>query len=177
MGWIHNVCQTTDTFPARALFVGEKHLSSHVTHAYCLLFVMKHFFKCLSYLVRLLYVITCKLCSEYLYRVYVMLCYVILCLLCYAMVGCCVVPCPKNFSTQSDPVSFCASDNKRLVTHPHIVTITHTYTLNHTNTHTHTHTHTHTQRERDSQLHNFYADTEKYCPHADTHTHTHTHTH
>ena len=46
-----------------------------------------------------------------------MSCYVILCLLCYAMVGCCVVPCPKNFSAQSDPVlSFCASDNKRLVT-------------------------------------------------------------
>src|SRR4029434_199103 len=61
-------------------------------------------------------VITCKLCSEYLYRVYVMFCYVILCLLCYAMVGCCVVPCPKNFSAESDPVSFCASDNKRLVT-------------------------------------------------------------
>src|SRR4029434_10448092 len=60
---------------------------------------------------------TCKLCSEYLYRVCVMLCYVILCLLCYAMVGCCAVLCPKNFSvTQSDPVSFCASDNKRLVT-------------------------------------------------------------
>ena len=70
----------------------------------------------LVYLVRLLYVITCKLCSEYLYRVYVMLCYVILWLLCYAMVGCCVVPCPKNFSAQSDPVSLCASDNKRLVT-------------------------------------------------------------
>ena len=29
-------------------------------------------------------------------RVYVMLCYVILCLLCYAMVGCCAVPCPKK---------------------------------------------------------------------------------
>ena len=56
---------------------------------------------------------TCKLCSEYLYRVYVMLCYVILC---YAMVGCGAVPCLKNFSAQSDPVSFCASDNKRLVT-------------------------------------------------------------
>ena len=51
--------------------------------------------------------------TDYLYRVYVMLCYVILCLLCYAMVGCCVVPCPKNFSAQSDPVSFCASDNKK----------------------------------------------------------------
>src|SRR4029434_1415794 len=70
----------------------------------------------LVYLVRLLYVTTCKLCSEYLYRVYVRLCYVILCLLCYAMVGWCAVPCPKNFSAQSDPVSFCASDNKRLVT-------------------------------------------------------------
>ena len=57
--------------------------------------------------------ITCKLCSEYLYRVYVMLCYVILC---YVMLGCCAVPCPKNFSVQSDPVSYCASDNKRLVT-------------------------------------------------------------
>ena len=45
-----------------------------------------------------------------------MLCYVILFLLCYAMVGCCAVPCPKNISAQSDPVSFCASDNKRLVT-------------------------------------------------------------
>src|SRR4029434_8763311 len=61
---------------------------------------------------------TCKLCSEYLYRVYVMLCYTMLCyvMLCYVMVGCCAVPCPKNFSAQSDPVSFCASDNKRLVT-------------------------------------------------------------
>ena len=27
-----------------------------------------------------------------------------------------MVPCPKNFSAQSDPVSFCASDNKILVT-------------------------------------------------------------
>ena len=45
-----------------------------------------------------------------------MSCYVILCLLCYAIVGCCAVPCPKNFSAQSDPVLFCASDNKRLVT-------------------------------------------------------------
>ena len=44
---------------------------------------------------------------------HVMLCYVILC---YAMVGCGAVPCLKNFSAQSDPVSFCASDNKRLVT-------------------------------------------------------------
>src|SRR4029434_1019907 len=62
--------------------------------------------------------ITCKLCPEYLYRVYVMLCYVMLCytMLCYVMVGCCAVPCPKNISAQSDPVSFCASDNKRLVT-------------------------------------------------------------
>ena len=81
---------------------------------YVLVYCVLYFY--LVYLVRLLYVITCKLCSEYLYRVYVMLCYVILCLLCYAMVGCCVVPCPKNFSAQSDPVSFCASDNKRLVT-------------------------------------------------------------
>ena len=63
----------------------------------------------------LLYVIACKLCSEYL-QVYVMLCYIILCLLSYVMVGCCAVPCPKSFSAQSDPVSFCASDNKRLVT-------------------------------------------------------------
>src|SRR4029434_1042228 len=47
---------------------------------------------------------------------YVMLCYGIVCLLCYAIVGCFVVPCPNNFSAQSDPVSFCASDNKRLVT-------------------------------------------------------------
>src|SRR4029434_9956178 len=77
---------------------------------YRLLYVLAY---CIVYLscYRLLYVITCKLCSEYLYRVYV-----ILCLLCYAMVGCCAVPCPKNFSAQSDPVSFCASDNKRLVT-------------------------------------------------------------
>ena len=44
---------------------------------------------------------------------HVMLCYT---MLCYVMVGCCAVPCPKNFSAQSDPVSFCASDNKRLVT-------------------------------------------------------------
>src|SRR4029434_3778630 len=42
-----------------------------------------------------------------------MSCYV---MLYYVMVGCCAVPCPKNFSAQSDPVSFCASDNKRLVT-------------------------------------------------------------
>jgi len=28
--------------------------------------------------------------------------------------SCCVVPCSKNFSAQSDPVSFCVSDNKRL---------------------------------------------------------------
>ena len=47
----------------------------------------------------------CNLCSEYLYVI-----------ICYAMVGCCAVSCPKNFSDQSDPVSFCASDNKRLVT-------------------------------------------------------------
>ena len=53
---------------------------------------------------------TCTECMS------LMLCYVILCLLCYAMVGCCAVPCPKNFSAQSDPVAFCASDNKRLVT-------------------------------------------------------------
>src|SRR4029434_7143250 len=38
------------------------------------------------------------------------------CMSCYVMVGCCAVPCPKNFSAQSDPVLFCASDNKRLVT-------------------------------------------------------------
>ena len=38
------------------------------------------------------------------------------CYIMFAMVGCCVVPCHKNFSAQSDPVSFCASDNKRLVT-------------------------------------------------------------
>ena len=44
-----------------------------------------------------------------------MSCYVILCLI-YVMVGCCAVPCPKNFSAQSDPVSFCASGNTRLVT-------------------------------------------------------------
>src|SRR4029434_6275640 len=80
---------------------------------YRLVYVLAY---CIVYLVRLLYVITCKLCSEYLYRVYVMLCYVILCLLCYVMVDCSVVPCPKNFSAQSDPMSFCASDNKRLVT-------------------------------------------------------------
>src|SRR4029434_522436 len=55
---------------------------------------------------------TCKLCSEYLYRVCVMLCYTVLC---YVMLGCSAVPCPKNVSAQSDPVSFCASDNKRLV--------------------------------------------------------------
>ena len=52
---------------------------------------------------------TCTECMS----CYVMLYYV---MLCYAMVGCCAVPCPKNFSAQSDPVSFCASDNKRLVT-------------------------------------------------------------
>ena len=53
---------------------------------------------------------TCELCSEYLYRVYVMLCYIV----CDVMLGCCAVP--KNFSAQSDPVSFCASDNTMLVT-------------------------------------------------------------
>jgi len=42
-----------------------------------------------------------------------MSCYV---MLCYAMVVVVVVPCPKNVRAQSDPVSFCASDNKRLVT-------------------------------------------------------------
>ena len=41
----------------------------------------------------------CNLCSEYLY---VMLCY-----LCYAMVVCCTVSCPKNFSAQSDSVFLC----------------------------------------------------------------------
>src|SRR4029434_5624354 len=81
-------------------------------HYLLLSFVCSVVYYMLLYVYYMLY----KLCSEYLYRVYVMLCYVILCLLCYAMVGCCVVPCPKNFSAQSDPVSFCASDNKRLVT-------------------------------------------------------------
>src|SRR4029434_10516514 len=42
-----------------------------------------------------------------------MSCYV---MLCYIMVGFWAAPCPKNVSAQSDPVSFCASDNKRLVT-------------------------------------------------------------
>src|SRR4029434_9287781 len=86
---------------------------------------------------------------------------------CHVMVGCCAVPCPKNFSAQSDPVSFCASDNKRLVTHTH----THTHTqcrnsltsytpthsrdpLEHTRAHTHTHTHAHslTAEEQTSHL-------------------------
>ena len=30
------------------------------------------------------------------------------------MPGCFALCCPKNFSAQSDPVLFCASDNKRL---------------------------------------------------------------
>ena len=30
------------------------------------------------------------------------------------MSGCFVSSCPKNFRAQSDPVLFCASDNKRL---------------------------------------------------------------
>src|SRR4029434_883173 len=81
-------------------------------HYLLLSFVCSVVYYMLLYVYYMLY----KLCSEYLYRVYVMLCYVILFLLCYAMVGCCAVPCPKNFSAQSDPVSFCASDNKRLVT-------------------------------------------------------------
>jgi len=42
-------------------------------------------------------------------------CHVMLCYIMFAM-AVVVVPCPKNFSAQSDPVSFCASDNKRLVT-------------------------------------------------------------
>src|SRR4029434_4544286 len=47
-------------------------------------------------------------CTEYMSGCYTTVCYVI--------VGCCAVPCPKNFSAQSDPVLLCASDNKRLVT-------------------------------------------------------------
>ena len=41
----------------------------------------------------------CNLCSEY---------------LCYVMPGCFALSCPKNFSAQTDPVLFCASDNKSL---------------------------------------------------------------
>jgi len=40
-----------------------------------------------------------------------MSCYIMFAMLCFG--SCCVVPCPKNFSAQSDPVS---SDKKRLVT-------------------------------------------------------------
>ena len=35
-------------------------------------------------------------------------------LICYVMPGCFALCCPKNFSAQSEPVLFCASDNKRL---------------------------------------------------------------
>ena len=34
--------------------------------------------------------------------------------LCHGMPSCFALSCPKNFSAQSDPVLFCASDNKRL---------------------------------------------------------------
>ena len=35
-------------------------------------------------------------------------------LICHVMPGCFALSCPKNFSAQSDPVLFYASDNKRL---------------------------------------------------------------
>ena len=83
----------------------------------------------LVYLVRLLYVITCKLCSEYLYRVYVthvMLCYIMFAMLCYGRLLC---------GALSDRVSFCASDNKRLLftCTDQFVSITVTYLLLHIN--------------------------------------------
>ena len=65
---------------------------------YRLLYVLAYCIVYLSCIFSKVYVITCKLCSEYLYRVYVMLCYIM-----FAMVGCCVVPCHKNFSAQSEP--------------------------------------------------------------------------
>ena len=34
-------------------------------------------------------------------------------LICYVMPGCFALSRPKNFSAQSDPLLFCASDNKR----------------------------------------------------------------
>ena len=36
------------------------------------------------------------------------------------MLGCCAVSCYKNFSAQSDPVLFCASDNKILKIEPEL---------------------------------------------------------
>src|SRR4029434_2956260 len=51
---------------------------------YRLVYVLAY---CIVYLVRLLYVITCKLCSEYLYRVYVMLCYIMFAMLWYGRFG------------------------------------------------------------------------------------------
>src|SRR4029434_3953075 len=78
--------------------------------AYCIVYLSCIFSKVIIWLLHVNYVqSTCTECMS----CYVMLCYI---MLCYAMVGCCAVPCPKNVSAQSDPVSFCASDNKRLVT-------------------------------------------------------------
>ena len=40
------------------------------------------------------------------------------------MPGCFALSCPKNFSAQSDPVLFFASDNKRLELEPPVLTPT-----------------------------------------------------
>src|SRR4029434_5236476 len=83
---------------------------------------------------------------------------------CHVMVGCCAVPCPKNFSDQSDPGSFCASDNNRLETH----------TQTSRDTHTHSHSHSHSQCRNSLTS---YTPTHSRDPlehtRADTHTHTH----
>ena len=62
-----------------------------VSLLYCLLF-------CIFKTFIILYV-SLYLCSEY---------------LCHVIPGCFALSCPKNFSAQSDPVLFSASDNKRL---------------------------------------------------------------
>ena len=55
-------------------------------------------------------------CVLFVYQeVYYILAYHIIYVLCtYVISGCFALSCPKNFRAQSDPVLFCASDNKRL---------------------------------------------------------------
>ena len=63
---------------------------------------------CLAYCIAYIFCIFSRFIMFIICVIYVhILCYVILC---YAMVGCCAVSCPKNFSAQSDSVFFCASD-------------------------------------------------------------------